>query len=39
MALPELAAAPPALHALDRATIGSQRVSDTWMLLEGTRVD
>jgi len=29
----------PALHALDRATIRSQRVSDTWMLLEGTRVD
>jgi SAM-dependent methyltransferase len=29
----------PALHALDRATLGSQRVSDTWMLLEGTRGD
>jgi SAM-dependent methyltransferase len=29
----------PMLHALDRATIGSQRVSDTWMLLEGTRLD
>lgn len=29
----------PALHALDRATLGSQRVTDTWMLLEGTRRD
>jgi SAM-dependent methyltransferase len=29
----------PVLHALDRSTLGSQRVSDTWMLLEGTRGD
>lgn len=29
----------PPLHALDRATLDTQRVSDTWMLLEGTRGD
>ena len=27
------------LHAMDRAMLASQRVSDTWMLLEGTRGD
>lgn len=29
----------PALHALDRMALAGQRVSDTWMLLEGTRID
>jgi SAM-dependent methyltransferase len=28
----------PMLHAMDRGMLSSQRVSDTWMLLEGTRV-
>lgn len=28
-----------ALHLLDRLTLGSQRVSDTWMLREGRRVE
>lgn len=28
-----------ALHALDRLTLSTQRVSDTWMLLEGRRIE